>query len=399
MKIPFFSKKEEIVQTKPFAPYEEIQEKKTTKLGSFLLIIMVILGVSQGHDFIKSLARNIKSPENISSCGQYLRNLIETNSNSHNYKSFNNYYEDNLSSCRYSALEEEHDIKVIITELLPLSTKATALQAAVNTMQNSSYKLKSKIDTEKRNYDITLQEKMAEENSNIYNKNQIQVELAQDEQEYSRLQKDISQKQSEIAQINNSLKSIALKYRAKIDDLFDDYASQNKWVEFKRALLQLLLITPILFFTVRKYFKQKKENSQYAIIWGAISAIFALLFAEVFIGFIYKIIPHELLKKLIAFFGQFAFMATIIKYLLLLLTPAIFGGIVYLIQKRVYNKEAVMIRALKNHKCPACTMNLREADRYCAVCHYQIKEQCTSCNADRVVGLKFCPGCGVSKIL
>ena len=316
-----------------------------------------------------------------------------------NYRSsyYNNYGGNDIPNCVYSEIEKKYSIQNIIDEIKPLHTKLSVLQQDLQLLTDSSYLIKNQINNEKQNYGISLQEKIANESNTVYDKTQVKSNLTQSEQQYFELQNQITQKNSEIKEVNDSIYNIAVKNLTAITNIFDDYNSAIKLVEFERALLLFLLISPILFFTVKKYLKYKRENSQYTIIWAAVTTIFALLFAQVFFVFIYKILPIELIAKLLEFFAQFAFLVTIGQYLLLFITPVIFGGIVYWIQKKVYNKEAVMIRSLKNHKCPSCTMSLRETDRYCPVCHYQIKEKCPSCSGDRVVGLSFCPICGVKK--
>lgn len=400
MKIPFFTKQEESKPeaTKPFAPYEEIQEKKTTKLGYILLFIMVMLGVWQGQGFIDSFAQNIKDPEQISECSRYLNGIVDPTASYYGYSSYGYAYNENiLSNCKYSLIEQKHSIQGIIAEINLPYTLVQNLQKDLNALQSTEYQLRDSMDREKRNYGISLQEKTAKETTVVYNTTQVKTTLMILEEQYSALQSNINQKQAEIDSNNAIIKSIAVRNAAQIKAVFSDYKTELKKVEFKRALLILLLIGPVLFLTTRKYFKQKKENSQYSIIWAAVATIFALLFAQVFFSFIYQILPHELILKLLELFAQFAFLVTIGQYFLLLLTPVLFGGIVYWIQKKVYNKKAVMIRALKSHKCPSCSMSLHESNRYCPVCHYQIKETCESCKGERVVGLAYCPSCGVSK--
>lgn len=413
----FFNKKKEDAATQSaFVPYEEIQEKKTTKLGLVLLIIMVILGVWQGQGFISSLGSTIQDPQRISSCGQYLYNTLpradpsilwQQSQYGYSYAPYTtpayqygydySYTKNSLTNCAYSRLEEKYTIPSIITQIRPIFNALQVLQEEVSQLQNSLYAVQSKIGNEKQNYSITLQEKEANEQNTVYDKNNIKTSLSDLEKERLSLQEQIDAKQKEIDDKTTQITNIVVQNRSSIENLYAEYGSAMKLVLFERALLLLLLISPILYLTIRKYFKQKRENSEYSIIWAAIATIFAILFAQVAFGFIYEIIPHQLLQKLLAFFAQFAFLVVIGQYLLLLLTPVIFGGIVYVIQKKIYNKKAVMIRALKSHKCPSCTMSLHESDRYCPVCHYQIKEECLSCKGQRVVGLAYCPTCGVKK--
>ncbi len=389
-----FRQKEKLseVEIKPFAPYEEISEKKTTKLGYFLLIMMVLLGVWRGQGFIDSLSSSISGPEPLSNCVYFLNNFLS--SNTYNYNTY--YNEPEYLTCNYSSFEKKYFIEDIMQVAFPLRAKLISLNRQLVDVRNNSNSAKNNIDSLKGDYSLTLQEKIARENS-LYDKNQIKGDIIGQQAYYSDLVQQEAVLNAQISDIENSLKSLVNNYKDRIAGVFVDYNFQNKLVEFERALLQFLFIVPLLWFALRKYFKNKRENSQYTIIWSAVVGIFALLFSEVCILFIYRIIPRELIQWLMQFFAQFAFLVTIFYYATFLLVPVIFGFIVYLIQKRVYNKEAVMIRALKNHKCPSCNMSLRNEDRYCPSCHYQMKDKCDACGMDRVVGLRFCPNCGVSK--
>lgn len=382
---------------KAYVPYEEIQERKTTKLGFILLILMVIIGVSQGQSFIHALSQNIPSPQNISYCGYYLKNLVDTKVGPNTYGSYSmygNYGYGDISKCQYSDLEIKYSIENIIEEINPLSEKSKSLQNELQTLNAALYASQNQINNEKQNYGISLQEKIAQEGLTVYDRSKIKSDLTQLEIQYDSLKRQIDSKNSEITENNNAISSVAQRNSTAIGNVFREYSSKNKLVEFERALLLLLLISPVLYLTSKRYFRYKRENSQYTIIWAAVTTIFALLFAQVFFVFIYKVLPIELINKLLEFFAQFGFLVTIGQYILLFAVPAIFGGIVYWIQKKVYNKQAVMRRALKNHKCPSCEMTLRESDRYCPVCSYQIKEKCSNCGLDRIVGLAFCPSCG-----
>lgn len=385
-----------------YKPYEEISEKKTTKLGYILLIGMVILGVQQGQNFISSLAGDIKEPQQISSCGRYLMDAIEDDTQTpksrssygYEYGSYYGYSQETLSDCQYSDLEKKYSIGNIMNEIKPALLKGEEIENQLKNLKDSLYDANRTVRSAKENYSISLQEKMAQEGTTVYDKNQVKDSLSVGEQEIVTLEAKIKNVEGQLNEINRSISAIATKNATAINNVFDEYSREVKFVAFERALLMLVLISPALFFSARKYFRYKKENSQYTIIWAAVSSIFAILFAEVFFSFIYKIIPHKLLAALIEFFGQFSFLVTIAYYLLFLAVPAIFGGLVYWIQKRVYNKEAVMMRALKKHTCPNCSMLLRNEDNFCPVCHFQIKETCGKCNGKRIRGLKFCPVCG-----
>ena len=304
MKIPFlnFGNKEQETEkvNTPFAPYEEVSEKKTTKLGYFLLLIMVVLGVWQGQGFISSLASNIKSPESMSSCAYYFKNIVDKkNNNTQNYNQ--NYYYgysgNSIKNCVYNTLEKNNSFPAITAEITPLLQKVDSLNTSLESLKGDSYNTSNNVNNLKQNYSISLNEKMAGEGETVYDKTEVKQGLSQNEATLYSINQNIAKIESDISKTNTQIESIVLRKEMDIEKAFSDYNKEVRWVEFERALLLFVLISPILYLSIKKYFKLKKENSQYSIIWAAISAIFALLFAQVFLAFIYKIIPHEFLAN------------------------------------------------------------------------------------------------------
>jgi len=61
MKLLFW-KKEPVASDAAYAPYEEIDAKRTSKLGYFFLILMVIFGIWQGNNLLSSIQESIDPP-------------------------------------------------------------------------------------------------------------------------------------------------------------------------------------------------------------------------------------------------------------------------------------------------------------------------------------------------
>ena len=197
---------------KPFAPYEEIQEKKTTKLGYILLIIMVIIGLWQGQGFISSLASNIPKPQDISYCGNYLKGLIASNGNiKSNYSNYRNSYYggiDNLPNCTYSEIENKYSLKNIVGEIMPLQSKVSVLQMELQNLDSQFYQVQNSINQQKQDYIIALQEKIAKEDGTVYDKSGVKSGLSQAELQSSNIKEQEIKIQSELDGINKSILEI-----------------------------------------------------------------------------------------------------------------------------------------------------------------------------------------------
>ena len=75
----------------------------------------------------------------------------------------------------------------------------------------------------------------------------------------------------------------------------------------------------------------------------------------------------------------------------------IFGGAVFLLQRKVFDTRRVTIRRFRSKQCPQCQTSLDLAINFCPNCGYQVKALCESCKGARYVGMPVCPACGARK--
>lgn len=374
----------------------EIGEKRTTLLGYVLLTIMVLVGFWQGQTLIDKIASNIKEPEAPSACASALKYRLDSKLPDAYGAPFNYPYIGDFLNCQPNTDELANGLAEVFTKLETLSLERNNLASKINDLEKGRNAADIQLNRSKSDYGLSLEEKQAGVTNPLYGDRPV----LQDQIVGST--KDIKATEGELASLNAAVKaiddevgSIAEANRAVLTNEFNAYERALAWANTLRALLELLLITPLFWYALRRYFIAQGKRAFTAIIWSAVTIIFAILFAQVVAVFIYDIIPHALIEVLIKLFAQFKFIATIAQYLLLILVPAIFGGIVYLIQRRVYGGKAVYLRAMKNMKCPNCSMHLRDNMRFCPICGFQVKEKCPACGADRYKGLEHCDQCGV----
>lgn len=366
--------------------HTEISEKRTTTLGYVLIFFMVIFGVVYGQTVLNDLQNSINYPTPPAQCISSLTPYIDNPDQAHYYDHSYYSYDENISCTttdpRYTALYEQ----------------AKALENTVKAKEDDKSKaetdlmyVKNSEDEYRSDYDISLQEKQAGVPNTVqgtqqqYATGHTQVQIAQD---------NVNSASAALASAENSLSSFANQNKAAINEIQNTYDHRVLLVELERALLQLIFIAPIFWFTLRRYFIARDKGASTAIIWTGVTAIFGILFAQVICVFIYDILPHRLLEELFAWIAKMEWMLTLLRYLLLILVPAIFGFIVYQIQKRVYNSRAVFMRALKAHRCAKCGMSISPDMRHCPVCGNALKEPCTTGGHDRIAHAPFCDVCG-----
>ncbi len=374
----------------------EIGEKRTTVLGYILLVIMVMVGFGQGQSFIRKIAENIKQPEAPSTCIVVLHDQLDLETRGLSTKSFYYYGFDTFRDCKLTTYELAHGMGALIGTVKPLFDERRVVQSELDTLNASLVAIDAQLGSSKSDYNLSLEEMQAGVPTPVITDQRgVQSALLASREQRKLLADKVAPLEARIKDIDAQIASIAVTHQNALKDEFAWYDSALAWANTLRALLELLFITPLFYFALRRYFIAQGKRSFTAIIWTAVTTIFVLLFAQVVAVFIYDIIPHAFIEVLLKFLAQFKFLASIVQYLLLILVPLLFGGIVYLIQKRVFSGRAVYLRAMKSMKCPNCSMHLRDDMRFCPVCGFQVKEKCPSCGADRYKGLMHCDQCGV----
>jgi membrane-associated HD superfamily phosphohydrolase len=396
MKILFLKKEKRIEEIQSKVNYEEISEKKTTRLGYFLLFAMIVFTLWQAQGFITFLRNQISDPKEVSSCSFHLKSYIKNQNIDDRYSSN---YDDFLigDSCDYNPSELNVGIPKLMKSIRPRFIVLKAISDTLQQLTDKKYKFETSLQEEKANYENSLIEKIAKEKNKIYEKEAIKLKIVNFEKRIEEINQKITKANQSINSLNAEIGNFATKNESVILKPFQDYDTEYKIASFKKVLLLLAFFTPIFVFSLRKYIRSKKSNSKNTIIWGALVVIFSLLFAQIFFEFIYSIVPHILFQKIVTFLEQFAFIAIIGRYLLLLSIPILFGWIVFLIQKRVYNTEAVRMRAFKAGKCPKCEMKIDTEMNHCPVCAYKLKIKCAACAEMTLAIGEFCQKCGCSK--
>jgi predicted RNA-binding Zn-ribbon protein involved in translation (DUF1610 family) len=365
--------------------YEEISEKRTSKLGYILLIVMVTFVIGVGETIFSDLARIPEKPIAPSGC---VMNSIHNPKNLTKYSICQNSFND---VDRKFGLDEKYDgIKPQLQEIVLLNTGIESNKSEVRGLENSIQKLI-------KEYDLSLQEKMAGEKA-IANKENIKNEITSTRAKASAIQEETKSLESKksifISQISDSIKSIEQSHKEATDYFLNKVA----WLKFKVFLLTLVFVLPFFAFSVFFYFKLKRKNSPYTIILTATTTAFAILFLQVVGVFLYDILPKEWLERIFKFFMEVPFLRYVIYYGSVIIVIVIFGGIVYYIQKKVFSSAKIAIRRLKDKKCPKCSFSLDSQHTFCPNCGLQLKERCKHCGEFKIKYLSHCPNCGKDEV-
>ncbi len=362
--------------------YDEISEKKTSKLGYIFLIIMVIFVIGIGQTIFSDLRQIPERPISPSNC------IISSVSNLENLREVRCPYRGDFNEVdkRFGLDRKFNNIK---SELQNLSS----LNQSINTNNRSISESEQRIDKLNKDYDLSLQEKIADEEA-IMDKTAIKSEISNLRNQIITLERKITslknQRDSLISQLSSSVKSIEQSY----EEALDHYLTVKAWYKFKVFLLTLIFVLPFFVFSLFFYLKLKKKDSPYTIILTALTTAFSILFLQVVLVFLYDILPKEWIERIFELFSNLPFLRYIIYYGSIILVIGLFGGIVYFIQKKVFDPTKVAIRRLKDEKCPGCSFTLDSDYNFCPNCGLQLKEKCQHCEKLKIRYLTHCPNCG-----
>lgn len=361
--------------------YEEISEKKTSKLGYILLIIMSVFIIGISQTIFSDLEKIPERPISPSSCISSFKDpgyLLKL------------YY---VPRCYFNEVDKKFNLDIKYSRISNAISKIAELnnEISINSSQISANE--SKIRNLNKEYDLSLQEKIANEEA-IMDKPNIKSNITTKRSEISVLSNKNSsletQRDSHIAQITTQVNDLTQSY----DEAYEYYLDKNAYYRLKLFLLTLAFILPFFIISAFFYFRSKKKNSPYTIILTAIFGSCSILFLQVVMIFLYDVLPKRWLERIFKFFMEVPFLRYIIYYGSVILIIALFGGLVYFIQKKVFSPEKVAIRRLKENKCPGCSFALNSEQNYCPKCGQQIKEKCGNCNNLKIRYLPHCPHCG-----
>jgi hypothetical protein len=381
--------------------YEEIQEKKTTVIGYFLILLMAIFMIIVGETVFSDLKRIPDQPIAPAYCIAQITGEVYNGKGGYynGYPSRTSVYIPRIGenyNCTFNDIDKQFELNVLYKEIeRPLNTLAEYAKQ-INTFDQQIQRASYQIQNLESQYNLSLQEKIAGEQV-LYNRSNIQGQITGYRNEiagYERQKAEVvTKRDAEQKKIEPQISELREKYK----EATSHYNKQMAWYRFKTFGLMLLFVLPFFLISTNRYFALKRRNSPYTIIATGIMVASSFLFLQIVLTFLYDILPKEWLTAIFELFKQLPFFRYIVYYGSVILVILIFGGIVYIIQRKIFNPKRVAVRRLKDNKCPKCSFSLNQNNDFCPHCGLQLKEACGSCGNKRIANLAYCPTCGKPK--
>ncbi|MBI3335058.1 MAG: hypothetical protein HY001_00985 [Candidatus Portnoybacteria bacterium] len=390
----FFKKKEEYISRT--APGFEESERKTTKAGIILLLVMVIVGTFFGWRALDDLGRIPDEPARLSDCSyRYRENIYLEESSVRPAEPYPLYYErEDSSRCIFNDLEKASVIPSLIAKRIPLEKELTTINDQLIEVQRSLQEIRYQLGQATQEYSVGLQEQQAKVIKPVLPPEQSAKSVSQLRSEEGELRGKRDSLDQKKASLTNEIEKIDGELKEAYKPVFREQNKLLRWYEFKVFLLQMLFVFPFFLLVFWGYLRLHRKDSPYTIIFTAMLAVAAILAGRVFLFWFWGLFLERVLEILFEWFRKYQLLRSIVFYLGMFLSFALFGGAVYYLQKKIFDPRRVALRRLRAKECPRCRVNLDLSGLYCPNCGHQLRDKCSKCKEPRFIDLPHCPHCG-----
>lgn len=362
--------------------YKEISEKKTSKLGYFLLIMMVIFIIIVGQTIFQDLKRLPVKPDRPAGCVYG----VVCSANLKNMR--------HVSAPYFTETDRKFQLDKKYNRIKPALENIVFLNEQIKSIKSQMNSEKVQLESLREEYGLGLLETIAEEEKVLINKPKIKDAITRLRNNILLLEKQMyTLENRRDAKIDNIVPELA-DIKQSYNEAIEYYENKDALYNLKVFLLALLFVLPFFLFSLYYYLKLKSKDSPYTIVLTAVLTASSILFIQVVLGFLYKILPAEWFERIFEVLRAIPYLRFVIYYGSVLLVIAILGGIVYYIQKKAFSPKSIAMRRLKDNKCSACALPLDSSYTVCPKCGYQLKEKCPHCDSLKIRGLLYCPSCG-----
>ena len=373
-------------------------EQRTPKAGYFLLLVMIIASLMFGWRALDDMSNVPSRPQILSHCAneflivdwedigrfigyQYAEPAYLEDGSPVLSKVGGPYYPRKENpQCAFSVLEVRYQIPTIYEKRYAIDLELQNRQLELQQTDNS-------IADFERQYNLGLQEKIAEEQRRLYPIGAIQQQLEPLRKKKAELEIRIDHLRGEMRLLDEDLK-------ARYVNLIPEFRNQWRWYEFKVFLLQVVFVVPFFLFVFFAYRRLLFRRSPYTIIFTALLFVASLFVLRIFVAWFWSLFLARVIQALWTFIQSVALLKSLVFYGGMVASILIFGGAVYLLQKHIFDPKRTALRALKHNKCPQCEFSLDISGEYCPNCGRRIKKKCSSCGNMRFIDFSTCPHCG-----
>lgn len=369
-------------------PWEELSEKQTTKLG-YLLLYCMFFAILVSWYWTLSIIKHIPTkPTYVPTCISYMLESLQDPSIHHSILS--NRYND----CDLQSTHPEFNFEEEYSQLQVPYEEIDAIQTKINNLQPRFYSLRSDLQEAEDNYEFSLNEQTAQENSGLYNTVENQNKIREIRRQISDVTKNVETLQAQRKEVQQKYSWEVSLLKEKVENVKWAYYRSYFWYKFYIAILSLIFSVTVFTILYKIYVKQKIKNSPHTIIFSVATFAYWLIVLQVALLFIWDLIPDSFIELLSYIFSAFTPIVFLVQFLWPVLIIAFFWFFIYRIQKRLYSPQNILKRFIVDKKCPNCGNGVDFTKSFCPLCSHEIQIKCHKCNHLTVKWMPFCSSCG-----
>ena len=372
--------------------WEEITEKKTTTLGKFLLFCMFVAILVSAQWTLEIINKIPKEPDTIPNCIKNILYKFEADDKENEKYSYN-YGEYWRNDCDLSSENPKFNFEKEYWELSWAYENLNNITEERSNLESKKYRLEKEKWNSREDYNTSLTEKIAWENSWLYDKNKIQEEIKNSKAEVEQIDKKLKDLETEKNKIISENKAKISELKAVYEKAQSDYEHSYLMYKLYISLLSFIFSISVFLVLYKLYVNKKSKNSPYTIIFSVATFAYGLMLLEVTLLFISYITPWTIKQLIYEFFVNFKPIMYLVQFLWPILIVSIFWFLIYKIQKRIYSKENILKRFVSDKKCPNCWNSVDTTKPFCPLCSHEILVKCHNCQNLTTKWMPYCSNC------
>ena len=372
--------------------WEEITEKKTTTLGKFLLFCMFVAILVSAQWTLEIINKIPKEPDTMPNCIKNILYKFEADDKENEKYSYN-YGEYWRNDCDLSSENPKFNFEKEYWELSWAYENLNNITEEISNLESKKYRLEKEKWNSREDYDTSLTEKIAWENSWLYDKNKIQEEIKNSKAEVEQIDKKLKDLETEKNKIISENKAKISELKAVYEKAQSDYEHSYLMYKLYISLLSFIFSISVFLVLYKLYVNKKSKNSPYTIIFSVATFAYGLMLLEVTLLFISYITPWTIKQLIYEFFVNFKPIMYLVQFLWPILIVSIFWFLIYKIQKRIYSKENILKRFVSDKKCPNCWNSVDTTKPFCPLCSHEILVKCHNCQNLTTKWMPYCSNC------
>lgn len=375
---------------------EELSEKQTTKLGYFLLYCMFGAIIASAQ-WTLSIIRDIPDmPTSVPGCVTDMLGTFEVKNDNGYINYYGGYYGNDPMNCILGATHPQFDLTAEYNALLDPYSKIKEYKTSLQTLESQKRTAEYNQTRSQQDYNTSLTEKIAEEQNGIYNSQNIKQNIQDTRLTIGKTDAQISELNSQIRKLIAEHSAETRALRLKVDTANTDYKNAYLLYRIYVGILSFVFAFIVFFVLYNAYVRQKMKNSPHTIIFSVATFAYGLVLLQISGMFIWDLLPHRLLQFIENLFVIFTPLVYLVQFLWPLIIIAVFGYLVFRIQKRLYSPQNILKRFITDKKCPGCGNAVDFTKPFCPLCAHEIQIHCPHCHELTLKGMPHCSNCGTN---